>query len=475
MKSTKQRVVILSLVLFLAVITAVVFIRQTRSLTTKDAVEIAREAYIYGYPLVTFDMVRRQQTDVVKPDAAHAPMGQIIKMRSYPAVDNHCCAAPNADTLYTMAWLDVAGEPWVFSIPDMGERYYMMPMLDGFSEVFKVASSSTTGDGAQTYAITGPGWTGTLPHGVTQVKSPTGMVWILGRIYSTGTQEDYEAVHDLQDKFSVVPLSAYGKPYTPPPGLVDVDFDMNTAIREQVNDMDIVTYFNNLAQLLKTNPPKTRDAPIIERMARIGLVPGQKFDSGKLDGLDRTAIKTVPKLALLEMGMHLKKQKTTNGWLYFTSGVGNFGTDYLLRGMANLLGPGWNRPQDAVYPLSQKDSDGNDYDGEDHRYIIRFEKGQLPPVDAFWSLTLYDAKFFFVPNKINRYALSQRDTFLTNPDGSIDIYIQAESPGKGKEANWLPAPKDKFALVLRLYGPPRSAPTILDGSWTPPPVRRVKK
>ena len=438
-----------------------------------EAVGIAVDAYIYGYPLVTFDMVRRQQTNVAKPDAEHAPMGQLIKMRTYPAVDNHCCAAPNADTLYTEVWLDVSDEPWVLSIPDMGDRYYIVPMLDGWSEVVKVTSSTTTGGRPQTYAITGPGWSGTLPTGVTQVKSPTGMVWVLGRIYCTGTPEDYKAVHALQDKFAVVPLSAYGKPYTPPPGVVDASVDMKTAVRKQVNDLDIDDYFDRLAQLMKTNPPTAQDAPIVARMARIGLVPGQDFDPGKLGFLDKEVIKTVPKLALLEMGLHLKRQKTTNGWLYFTKGVGNFGTDYLLRGMANLLGPGWNRPQDAVYPLSQKDANGDAYDGAKHKYVLRFEKGRMPPAEAFWSLTMYDTDFFFVPNPIDRYDLGQRNTFITNPDGSVELYIQADSPGKEKQANWLPAPKGKFTLVMRIYAPRETPPSILDGSWTPPPVKRA--
>jgi hypothetical protein len=447
---------------------------EAPSLGVVEAVGIAADAYIYGYPLVTFDMVRKQQTNVAIPDAEHAPMGQMIKMRSYPAVDNHCCAAPNADTLYTMAWLDVSIEPWVFSIPDMGNRYYIMPMLDGWSEVFKVAGSHTTGGKAQTYAITGPGWSGTLPRGVTQVKSPTGMVWILGRIYSTGTPEDYKAVHALQDKFSVVPLSSYGKPYTPLPGIVDASFDMKTSVRKQVNGLDIDAYFNYLAKLMKSNPPAAQDTPIVARMARIGLVPGQDFDPAKLDFMDREAIRVVPKMALLEMGLHLKKQKTTNGWLYFTKGVGNFGTDYLVRGMANLLGPGWNRPQDAVYPLSQKDANGDEYNGARHKYVMRFEKGQLPPAEAFWSLTMYDTDFFFVPNPINRFDLAKRDKLISNPDGSVELYIQAESPGKDKEANWLPAPKGKFALVMRIYAPRTTPPSILDGTWTPPPVKRAQ-
>ena len=313
-----------------------------------EAVRIAVDAYIYGYPLVTFDMVRQQQTNVVRPDGEHAPMGQFIKMRTYPAVDNHCCAAPNADTLYTEAWLDVSQEPWIVGIPDMGDRYYILPMLDGYSNVFMVASPPTTGSKPQTYAITGPNWSGALPDGVVQVKAPTGMVWILGRIYCTGTAEDYRAVHVLQDRFTAVPLSAYGKPYEPKVEAVDPTVDMTTAVRKQVGVLDVTAYFTRLARLMKANPPAEADAPIVARMAQIGLVPGQEFDPARLGVLDDEALRLVPKLAMLEIGLHLKRQPTTNGWLYFRSGVGAFGTDYTLRAMANAIGPGWNRPQDAV-------------------------------------------------------------------------------------------------------------------------------
>ena len=362
----------------------------------------------------------------------------------------------------------------MLSIPDMGNRYYIVPMLDGYSEVFSVASPPTTGYKAQTYAITGPGWMGTLPPGVTQMKSATGMVWVLGRIYCTATPEDYKAVHALQDKVTVVPLSSYGKPYTPPAGHVDPNFDMKTAVRKQVDALDIDAYFTRLAQLMKTNPPTAADASLVARMAKIGLVPGQDYDPSKLGVFDKGAINAVPKLALLKMVKLLKEQKTTNGWLYFTSGVGNWGTDYPLRAMGNMLGPGWNRPQDAVYPLSQKDANGDEYNGSDHNYVMHFDKGQFPPVKAFWSLTLYDPDFFFAPNSIHRYELSQRNKFITNKDGSVDMYLQAESPGKGKEANWLPAPKGKFVLVMRLYWPTNTPPSILDGSWKPPVVTRFQ-
>jgi hypothetical protein len=508
-------------VLVVVVFIALQFVSRTPSLHTEGVVQDAVDAYIYGYPLVTFDMARKQQTNVEKPDEQHAPVNQMIKMRTYLPIDNHCCAAPNADTLYTMAWLDVYDEPVILSIPEIKDRYYIVPLLDGHSEVIKVISSINHGSKARTLAITGPDWSGTLPEGVEQVESSTAIVWLLGRLYSTGTPEDYSIVNAIQDQFKLVPLSAWGKPWTPPPGVVDPDFDMKTAVRAQINSMDVYTYFNYLARLLQTNPPKPEDSGMVEKLAKIGLVPGdafdpstlrgmdqqavesvpavaqgelgtkpsvhsrphftqgigviadQDFDTSKLGSLDQKLIKLVPKIGLLKMALRMKQQETTNGWLYFVEGVGNWGTDYLLRGMGNLLGPGWNRPEDAVYPISMKDADGNAYDGAKYNYVMRFEKGALPPVDGFWSLTMYDKDLFFVPNPIDRYNLSQRDTFITNPDGSIDLYLQAESPGADKEANWLPAPKGEFKLVLRVYGPSKTPPSILDGSWTPPPVQRV--
>ena len=459
----KKLLIPLVAVLALVAIAAVYFRSDPRQ-------QIAREAYIYGYPLVTMDMTRRQQTNVREPDDAHAPMGQLIKMRAYPAVDNKGAAAPNADTMYTMVWYDLSTEPWVFSIPDMGDRFYIMPMLSSYNEVFHVAGSRATGSKAQKFVITGPGWSGSAPEGLTQVKSPTALVWICGRIYCTGTPEDYKAVHEVQDQYSSVPLSAYGKAYSPPPAVVDETFDMKTAVRKQVNALPLDEFFGYFARLLKNNPPKPEDAAIVTRMARIGIVPGHDLDRSKLPVLGG---KLDPKIALLEMVEILKTTKAVNGWLYWTSDAGTYGTDYRQRAMVTLIGPGLNFPQDAVYPFSEKDEHGEKYDGAAHKYVIHFDKGGLPPVKGFWSLTMYDPEFFFVPNPINRYSLSQRNTFVTNPDGSVDLYLQAESPGPDKETNWLPAPKGKFVPMLRLYWPTDTAPTILDGSWKPPALNRA--
>ncbi len=439
----------------------------------KEAVSAATDAYLYGYPLVTMDMTRRQLTNVASPDATHAPMGQILRIRTYPPVEMHTVTAPNADTLYTTAWVDVSKEPWVFSIPDMGDRYYLMPMLDGWTDVFQVPGKRTTGDKAQKYAITGPGWSGTLPAGVTEYKSPTGLVWILGRIYCTGTPADYAAVHAAQDKFSLVPLSSYGKPYSPPPGEVDSSFDMKTAVRDQVDAMDVNAFFTYLAKLMKTNPPVAEDAPMVARMAKIGLVPGQDFDPSKLGALDKEAIKAVPKLGQAKIVEFAKSVAPVNGWLIIPK-AGLYGTDYLDRALVTAFGLGANRPQDAIYPTGQKDGSGNDFDAASKKYVLHFDKGQMPPVNGFWSLTMYDAAYFFVPNPLNRYTLSERNKFKTNADGSVDLYLQADSPGKDKEANWLPAPKAKFVPMLRLYWPKETPPSILDGTWKPPAITEAQ-
>jgi hypothetical protein len=441
----------------------------------EEAVSTATDAYIYGYPLVTMDMTRKRFSNVASPDAAHAPMGQLLKLRAYPAVDNHAVTAPNADTLYTAAWLDLSKEPWVFGIPDMGDRYYLMPMLDGWTDVFQVPGKRTTGGKAQKYAITGPGWSGTLPAGVTEYKSPTNMVWILGRIYCTGTPQDYATVHALQDKFTLVPLSSYGKPYTPPPGVVDPSSgDESKSVRDLVDAMDITAYFNYLAQLMKTNPPSADDAPLVARMAKIGLVPGQDFDPSKLGAFDKEAIRVVPKASQVKIMEHFKEGgRNVNGWLVATK-AGLYGTDYIQRALITAIGLGANRPQDAIYPTSQKDANGKEYDGASNKYVVHIDKGAFPPVNGFWSLTMYDANYFFVPNPLNRYTVSSRNKFVTNADGSVDLYLQAESPGKAKEANWLPAPEAKFIPMLRLYWPKETPPSIIDGSWDPPAIKQVQ-
>jgi len=308
---------------------------------------------------------------------------------------------------------------------------------------------------------------------VKEIKAPTNMVWILGRTYCTGTPEDYRAVHKLMDQYSLVPLSSYGKPYSPPGGTVDPKIDMKTAVREQVHAMSAEAYFSLLAKLMADNPPAKADAPIVERMAKLGIAAGKPFEIAKLDRAAAQALTAAPKAAVARIMGHFKDAGSlVNGWT-FTTRAGVYGTEYLQRALVTAIGLGANRPQDAVYPTGEVDADGKKFDGA-NKYVLRFAKGQTPPVDGFWSLTMYDANYFFVDNPLNKYTVSPRNDLKFNDDGSLDIYIQNESPGKDKKANWLPAPKGPFVLMMRLYWPREKAPSIIDGSWKLPGVRLVK-
>jgi hypothetical protein len=303
------------------------------------------------------------------------------------------------------------------------------------------------------------------------------MVWLLGRIYCTGTPDDYKAVHALQDQMAAAPLSSYGKPYTPPAGTVDSSIDKKIAVRDQLNAMDGASYFKHFAELLKTNPPTAEDGPMVAKLAKLGIVPGQDFDSSQLEPAIAAGIAKAPKpaqdkiAAWMKEGLVAGDAKLENGWS-FTTKTGLYGTNYIQRALITWFGLGANRPEDAVYPTSLGPKIVEKYNGA-NKYVLHFDKGQMPPVDGFWSVTMYNAQYFFVANPINRYSISARNSLKSNADGSTDLYIQADAPGKAKESNWLPAPKDDFILMMRLYWPKEKDPSILNGSWNIPEVTKV--
>jgi hypothetical protein len=434
----------------------------------------AIDAYIYGYPLVTMELTRRNFTNVAKPDGKSAPMGYFVNVPKYPPATDKRVTAPNADTLYSTAWVDVGKEPYILHVPDEHGRYYLMPMLSGWTDVFADPGKRTTGTEAADFAITGPGWKGTLPQGIkAEYKAPTNIVWVLGRTYSTGTPADYAAVNAIQAQYKLTPLSAWGRPYSPPPGVVNPAWDTKDPVRDQVNSMDGATYFKLLAELMKANPPAATDAPMVATMAKLGIVPGQDFDPAKLNPTQSAAIQAAPRPAQGSIMGLMKEVKLTNGWSVFTTGMGAYGTEYRLRALVTAIGLGANRPQDAIYPVGEIDTDGKPLDGA-NRYVMHFPAGQLPPVDGFWSLTMYDDQYFFVPNKLDRYTLSARDALKQNADGSVDLYLQASDPGTSKDSNWLPTTQSgRFIPMLRLYWPKETPPSILDGTWKPPPIRKV--
>lgn len=438
-----------------------------------EAQKTGVEAVVYGLPLVIMDLTKDKITNVAKTEAFAAPINQFANVPQFPDASFKDVVRANVDTLYSSAFLDLSAEPIVLSVPDTHGRYYLMPMLDAWTNVFASPGKRTTGTKAGNFAITGPGWSGTLPKGVTEIKAPTNMVWIIGRTQTNGPA-DYPAVHKIQDGYKLTPLSAYGKAYAPPPGKVDPNFDMKTPPVDQLRKMSAETFFNRLATLLKSNPPPASDAPVLEKLKTIGVVPGEKFDPSKLDpaiakGLEQSVSVAFDKLlaASKEVGAPV------NGWRVPPMILGNYGSDYGARAVVALVGLGANLPQDAVYPSAYVDGESKSLDGA-NKYVIHFDKGATPPVKAFWSITMYNPESFFVANPLNRYAISSWMPLKKNPDGSLDIYVQHDSPGKAKESNWLPASDKDFNMTLRMYWPSDKAPSILDGSWKPPAVKTVQ-
>jgi hypothetical protein len=444
--------------------------QQQAAKTNPDgAAEIARQAFIYGYPLVTVEVSRRVLTNVTGPTATgHAPVNQFGSLLAYPTAAFKEVVAPNVNTLYSSAFLDLSNEPVVVHMPDTRGRYYVMESLDAWTNVIASPGKRTTGTAAQNIAFVGPGWNGQLPGGVTKtVLSPTRTVWIVNRIQASGPSE-YAVVNALQRQITATPASMFGTAYTPPPGTVDPNVDMKTPPLQQVNAMPADRFFTILARQLVANPPALADAPLIARMKSIGIVPGEAFSTAGNPTLARE-VATGVKQALEAIEKHSKTMGSIhNGWQTLNM-CGQYGTDYLTRAAVTMIGLGCNLPEDALYPTTTVDEHGERLSGA-NRYVLHFDAGQTPPANAFWSVTMYDASFFLVNNPANRYAVSSYDNLKMNPDGSLDLYVQHASPGADKAANWLPAPEGNFVLMARLYWP---KPEAINGTWTMPGVARA--
>jgi len=450
-------------------------------ITEQDAHTIAVDAYIYFYPLMSMDITRKQFTNVEPgKDALKGPANTFVNVPAYPPADFKGVVRSNFDTLYSSAWLDMSKEPVVISVPDTDGRYYLLPMLDMWSNVFASPGWRTTGTRAGTFLITPPNWRPDLrdrfaeefklPKDTQRIEAPTPHVWIIGRTKTDGPA-DYDAVHKIQAGYKVTLLSDWGK--TPKPAEVKIDssIDMKTPPKIQVDTMPGGKYFAAAAEVLKSQPPQITDQPIIARMKRIGIEPGKSFDIGKLDPAVQKAIASAPEAAQKLMAWKVPTlARVANGWSLNTDTMGVYGNYYLKRAIVAQLGLGANLPEDAIYPLNLADDSGQPLSGA-NKYTITFEKGAAPPVDAFWSITLYDPEGFQVGNALNRFAISSWMPFKYNPDGSLDLYFQNESPGKDKEANWLPAPKGPFNLTMRLYAPRSEA---LTGKWIPQPVVKAQ-
>lgn len=440
--------------------------------TTSEANPEIIDAYIYGFPVVLMNVTKDVLTDTPSVSENKAPINQFINKKTFPDPSFIEVVSPNADTLYSQAWLDLSKEPMILSVPNTGDRYYLFPMLDAWTNVFFSPGTRTTGNGPGNFAITGPRWQGVLPQGVQAIKSPTDTAWIIGRIQTNGPS-DFAAVNKLQEQYKLTPLSAWGTHYTPPASVpVNSAIDSKTPPIEQVIKMDGVEFFKKLAQLLKNTPIPTSDTAYVKRFSKFGFIPGKDFDAANLAPQQIQNLNAAVKQAQNQIKEGWDKHPFAtieNGWGVMIKDIGNYGTNYAVRAAVAYGGLGANLPEDAIYPTTNVDSDGQPLNGK-FRYVIHFDKGDLPPVDAFWSITMYNDRHFFVPNAINRYAIGDRDPLKFNADGSLDIYLQNPAPEKEWESNWLPAPKDNFNLIFRLYQLKKEA---LNGTWKPPKIKKV--
>jgi hypothetical protein len=449
---------------------------RAQAITEQEAHDIGVNAYLYFYSPVTMDLTRKQLVNTPPGTGIGGPMNTFVNVPTFPPADLKVVVRPNFDTLYSSGWLDLTKEPMIVSVPDTGGRYYLLPMLDMWTDVFASPGWRTTGTQAGNFIVVPPGWRPDLreklieelklPEGTQRIDAPTPYVWIIGRTKTDGPP-DYDAVHKIQADYKITPLSEWGKTPKPVEAKIDPSVDIKTPPKTQVDTMPADKYFAYAAELFKLHPPHITDEPIIAQMKRIGIERGKSFDMTKLDPAVQKALQSVPEDAQQLMQWKLASlARVANGWSMNTDTMGVYGNYYLKRAIVTQQGLGANLVEDAIYPLNLADSDGKPLDGA-NKYVLHFDKGAAPPVNAFWSVTLYDNDGFQVANSLNRFAVSSWMPFKVNTDGSLDLYFQNESPGTDKEANWLPAPKGPFNLTMRLYAPKSDA---LTGKWNPPPV-----
>lgn len=427
------------------------------------------KAYIYGFPLVVMELTKEVSTNVPSSGEITAPVNQFAVMTKYPDASFRLIPRTGLDAQFAVAWADLDAEPLILTVPNTGGRYYVIALFDMWSNVFASIGSRTTGTDSASFLIAGPKWKGNVPSGMKQIYySPTRYVWVNCQMQSNG-QQDYDKVNKLQKQYKLTPLSSLGKPYEPPK---EVPFDANadkTAPLERIKKMDAKEFYGRLAKLMKDNPPFEHDGPILEKLKFLGMEPGKDFDIDNVDGnIARGLERGMMAFGLLEKGV--QKLETKNGWIVIPDNFANYGTDYITRAGIALIGLGGILPQDILYPTAFNDADNKPLDGS-KRYVLHLEKDQFPPANVTWSVSSYTPDGFYVPNRINRYHLAVWMPLKYNADGSLDIYIQSESPGTDMELNWLPVPaRGPFNLVTRIFWP---KVTALNGTWRMPGVKAL--
>jgi len=444
---------------------------SSADITPAEARAIAKEAYIYGYPMV--DSYRILHAYFVNQESPEfkAPWNQLTNTPRVYTADDKAVQTPNSDTPYSMAGLDLRAEPIVLTVPAIEkERYFSIQLIDAYTHNFGYIGSRATGNGGGSFLIAGPGWRGETPPGITKViRSETELLLAAYRtqLYNPG---DIENVKKVQAGYKVQPLSAFlGQPA--PKAAPPIDFVDPLTPAQQKTSLELFNVLNFLLQFCPTDPSET---DLMARFARIGVGPGKTFGARSLSPETKQAIEAgiVDAWADAEsLKKRVDAKEVTSGDMFGTRQ--HLKNNYLYRMVAAVLGIYGNSQMEAMYPVYSVDAAGKKTDGA-NRYTLRFAAGQLPPVHAFWSLTMYELpSSLLYANPLDRYLVNSPmlPQFKRDADGGLTLLIQHESPGRDKEANWLPAPSESYFMVMRLYWPKDEA---LSGKWTAPPLTRAQ-
>ncbi|MFM0415467.1 DUF1254 domain-containing protein [Paraburkholderia aromaticivorans] len=437
--------------------------------SSADIRSIAKDAYLYGTPMVdSYGIMYAFSVDSTNPQYK-GPFNSILNISRVFTPDDTAFVTPNSDTPYSFAGLDLRAEPVVITIPPMDpKRYFVFQLMDLYTFNFAYIGSRTTGNNGGTFLIAGPRWNGQTPNGITQViRSETDLVNVVGRT-QLFNPDDLDNVKQIQAGYKVQTLSAFtgSKPAPTAPPVQWIKPIAPATARTSLE------FFNELAFVLQFAPVNPDEAGLRSRFAQIGVVPGKRFDVNALSPEQKAAFQA----GMQDGQKAIDERRASLGGKTDTL----FGSreylknDYVARATGTQVGIGANSREEALYPVLDKDSAGQPLDGSQRRYVLRFPKGQLPPVNAFWSVTMYALPSqLLVKNPIDRYLINSPmlPQLRKDRDGGLTIYIQAKSPGKGKEANWLPAPDGPFMITMRFYWP---KPALLDGKWKTPVVKRVK-
>jgi hypothetical protein len=434
----------------------------------KQAHALGTTAYVWGYPMVVMQRSRDAMTkggdspptptQFNESGLLFAPVNQVANAWSMLGPSFSAVQSVNRDTQYSVTWYDSSGEPYILHLPNAEGRYYTFQFLDAYTNNFRYASTRTMGSQEQRYALVAPGWHGKLPEGVIRVDSPTPTGLVIGRWF-VADEQDVPAVNEIQRQVTMTPLSKYGQPYAPPKVPV---------VPAKTYSGDLA-FFEQLGDVLVINGAPEADAGLLGLLANIGLTVDRGFDpSGLSDGEKKALAQAVTDGEAMLAAKSAAMGEQVNGWQLSPVLDEYFGTDYLFRAAIGYQAMFVNTPIEAYYPGVFVDVGGNTLDGSTGSYTMTFPEGGTPPVGAFWSMTMYDQeKRLMVENPINRYKLGSADDLQTNGDGSITIYIQADSPGQDRESNWLPAPEEPFYMLFRMYLPDIEA---LNGQYELPGI-----